>query len=918
MVQIQMLYLTDIQSTGNMDEKELALEFFLSNGFHRNKCRVCGRHFWSLGEHDTCGESPCVEYSFIGNPIFKEKESLREMRESFLSFLEKNGHTRIGRYPITARWRDDVFFTQASIYDFQPWVINGVVDPPANPLAISQTCVRFNDIDNVGRTGSHLTMFEMMAHHVFNKKDKAIYWKDRTVELCFTFMTAVKGADPSIIRFIEAWWEGGGNAGPCLEVIIGGVEAATLVFMQYLTQGGKLVPMDMQVVDTGYGLERITWMSQGTPTAYDAIFGEVLQKLKQNAEVSGDEKILGEYSKVAGLMKVENSMDLRELRAKTAKRLAIPVDELIRQIEPLEDSYNICDHSRALAFLLNDGVVPSNVKRGYFARLLIRRGMRALKRLDASVSLADVVGWQIDHLGSDFPELVENRGDIALLVKVEEGRYAETVARGRSMVQKLERAKKVAGQSLSTEDLIEMYDSNGLTPDMVQEFASSSVPVPDDFYIQVSKRHERADSEERAEQGTVRLTREYPPTRLRFYDDPYRKEFSAKILGIEGQRIIMDETYFYAESGGQESDSGQIGGNKMARAEKVGNIFAHVVEGPITFKEGDAVDCSLDWDRRRALMRHHTATHVVNGVCRRILGNHIYQTGANKSTVSARLDITHYSDLTREQIDQIEVESNRAVLDALPIVSLFLERNQAEKLYGFRLYQGGAVPGKEIRVVNIQGLDVEACGGTHCTNTYEIGSIKILGAKRIQDGVVRLEYAAGLAAIDHIQKMSRSLKDSAQIANSSADMLPSAVQKLQSDLKESRKEIEQLKTELLSGSEKSGADSIVVGDVTVIRHLRPLGQKDLMLVAKELISAERRVVVVGSGSNGMKIVIARSSDIEIDCSRILKLVFAKFGGSGGGKPDFAQGGGPDASKIGDAVEFAVAEVRSELESRGKS
>jgi alanyl-tRNA synthetase len=913
-----MLYLTDIQSTDAMDDKELALEFFLSNGFHRNKCKVCGRHFWSLGEHDTCGESPCVEYSFIGNPIFKEKISLRDMRESFLSFLERNGHTRIGRYPITARWRDDVFFTQASIYDFQPWVINGVVDPPANPLAISQTCVRFNDIDNVGRTGSHLTMFEMMAHHVFNKSNKMVYWKDRTVELCFKFMTEVQGADPSIIRFIEAWWEGGGNAGPCVEVIIGGVEAATLVFMQYLTQDGKLVPMDMQVVDTGYGLERLTWMSQGTPTAYDAIFGEVLQKLKSNAEVSGDENLLGEYSKVAGLMKVENSMDLRELRAKTAKRLGIPLDELIRQIEPIENAYNICDHSRALAFLLNDGVVPSNVKRGYFARLLIRRAMRALKRLDASVALADVVGWQIDHLGADFPELVENRGDITLLIKVEEDRYADTVARGRAMVERMEGAKKATGQSLSTEDLIEMYDSNGITPDMVQEFASSPVSVPDDFYIQVSKRHERADPEERTETGAVRLSREYPSTRLLFYEDPYRKEFTAKILGIEGQRIIMEETYFYAESGGQESDSGQIGNLKMSRAEKIGNIVAHIVEGSISLKEGEIVDCRLDWDRRRALMRHHTATHVVNGVCRRILGNHIYQTGANKSTSSARLDITHYADLTREQLDQIETESNQAVLDALPIISRFLDRNQAEKLYGFRLYQGGAVPGKEIRVVNIEGLDVEACGGTHCTNTSEIGSIKILGAKRIQDGVVRLEYAAGLAAINHIQRMSRSLKDSAQIANSSTDMLPVAVQKLQADLKDSRKEIDRLKTEMLSGYNQGKSESVTVGDVIIMRHSSHIDQKGMIKVAKNLIAGEKRVAVVASSANGMRMIMARSSDLDIDCSRLLRIVFSKFGGSSGGKPDFAQGGGTDGTKVDESVEFAVSEIRKEIEARGKS
>ena len=900
-----------------MDEKEFELQFFKSNGFRRCQCKTCKRHFWSLGEHDTCGESPCIEYTFIGNPVFKQKISLHEMRESFLSFLEKKGHTRINRYPITARWRDDVFFTQASIYDFQPWVINGVVAPPANPLAISQTCIRFNDIDNVGRTGSHLTMFEMMAHHVFNTRKKQVYWKDRTIELCHEFLTKVHGADPKILRYVEDWWEGGGNAGPCVEVMIGGVEATTLVFMQYEMKDGQRFPMDMQVVDTGYGLERLTWLSHGTPTCYDAIFGDVLQKLEQLADIRGDPKILGEYSRVAGLMKVETSMDLRQLRANTAKRLGISVDELLRQVEPLENAYNICDHSRALAFLLNDGVVPSNVKRGYFARLLIRRAIRALKRLKVETPLSEIIGWQIDYLRPDFPELAENRDDILLLVKVEEERYNETVARGKAIVQRLEASKK-SGEPLGVGDLIEMYDSNGITPDMVQEFASKPVAVPDDFYIQVSKKHEKSDSAEEESVAEVKLGREYPPTGLSFYKDPYKQKFRAKVIGIEDQKVILDKTCFYAESGGQESDSGFIGDMKMARAEKVGNVVVHFIEGPVTAKMGKLITSRLDWDRRRALMRHHTATHIVNGVCRRFLGNHVYQTGANKSVGSARLDITHYSDLSKEQVERIERDANQAVLDALKITSKFVERNQAEKRYGFRLYQGGAVPGREIRVVSIDGLDVEACGGTHCKNTSEVGMIRIIGAKRIQDGVVRIEYSAGLAAVDQVQAMSRSIKDTAQLVNSSVDAVPAAVQKLLSDMKENRKEIERLKKEMAVGANSSSSDSLSVADVKIVKSIRHVELRDLTHMAKELISNSKTVAILASGSHGLKMIVARSEDVDIDCARILRDVFANVGGSGGGKPDFAQGGGPHASKAEEAVELALSEIRKEIESRGKS
>ncbi|PKP56030.1 MAG: hypothetical protein CVT89_06975 [Candidatus Altiarchaeales archaeon HGW-Altiarchaeales-2] len=209
-----------------MDSKEYELEYFRANKFYRKQCPTCKRYFRTQDENtEICGEPPCGEYKFIGNS--------------------------------TARWRDDVFFTQASIYDFQPHVLNGTVEPPANPLTISQTCVRFNDIDNVGKTGRHFTMFEMLAHHVFNKKDKFIYFKDRTVELCNILLTERLGIKPEHITYVEAEWEGGGNAGPCFEVIVDGIELATVVFMMYkdVVQGNGNVQrdlMDMQVVESRY------------------------------------------------------------------------------------------------------------------------------------------------------------------------------------------------------------------------------------------------------------------------------------------------------------------------------------------------------------------------------------------------------------------------------------------------------------------------------------------------------------------------------------------------------------------------------------------------------------------------------------------------------------------------------------------
>ncbi|MFB6202820.1 MAG: alanine--tRNA ligase-related protein, partial [Halorhabdus sp.] len=224
-------------------EEEYRLDYFEEHGFQRNQCPECGDHFWTLdSERETCGEPPCDEYSFIDDPGFEEAFELGEMREAFLSFFEERGHDRIEPYPVAAnRWRDDVLLTQASIYDFQPLVTSGTTPPPANPLAVSQPCIRMQDIDNVGVTGRHTMAFEMMAHHAFNARtdiddpdqyayEGEVYWKEDTVRYCMELFEEL-GADPAEVTLIEDPWVGGGNAGPAFEVIYKGAELATLVFM---------------------------------------------------------------------------------------------------------------------------------------------------------------------------------------------------------------------------------------------------------------------------------------------------------------------------------------------------------------------------------------------------------------------------------------------------------------------------------------------------------------------------------------------------------------------------------------------------------------------------------------------------------------------------------------------------------------
>ncbi|MBN2015181.1 MAG: alanine--tRNA ligase [Candidatus Altiarchaeota archaeon] len=782
---------------------EYEVELFREQGFDRRRCQLCNKFFWTLGGRETCGEPPCEEYSFIGDPPTKKSMDLSEMRESYLSFFEKHGHKRVPRYPIVARWRDDIFFTIASISCFQPWVLNRTIEPPANPLVISQTCLRFNDIDNVGKTGRHLTEFEMMAHHAFNSEEKFVYFKDRTVELCHKLLLDL-GINADEIQYIEAEWSGGGNSGPCFEVIVRGVELATLVFMMYRDTPSGRGEMDMQVVDTGYGLERFVWISQGTPNAYEAIFGDVLVRLKGEADIQADDGLMAEYSKLAGMMNVESNADLRVLREKVAKRMQVPLKEIIERITPLEHIYAVCDHTRALMFMLNDGgIVPSNAKAGYFARLLARKTLRSLDSLGLSFPLSEILGMQIDYSGRDFPELAENREDVLNLVDVEEKKYRKTMDRGKGIVGRIDAELGDKGENrINTEELIHLYDSHGITPEIVAEFSMLKVDIPDDFYIQVAGRHEKPEREDGVE--GVRVPR-VEPTELGFYEDAYVREFKANVLRKFNNNIILDKTYFYAEGGGQEADHGWIGPLKVVDVQKHGNVVLHGVEGDLgRIGEGETVECSIDWNRRLQLMQHHTVTHIINGAARRVLGNHAWQAGAHKSEELGRLDLTHHSRITGEEREQIETLSNKVIAEKRPVQISFMERDKAEKKYGFRIYQGGAVPGGIIRIVDIVDWDVEACGGMHFKNTSEVGYIRITDIKRIQDGVVRIEYKAGVALKDHVagrEKLAgeiglelseRELQEIAEIFSVQVAQLPKTIERFRGEWISQKEELEGL------------------------------------------------------------------------------------------------------------------------------
>ncbi len=856
-----------------MDPAEYDLAFFHRSGFHRRTCVVCGAAFWTLGDHDRCQEAPCRDYGFLGDPGFARPYSVDEMRETYLRFFERNGHTRIGRYPIVARWRTDVFFTQASIYDFQPWVTSGAIPPPANPLTISQPCARFIDLEEVGRSGRHLTSFEMMAHHAFNRPDHEVYFKDRCVELCHTLLTEALGGDGRRATYKEEEWEGGGNLGPSLSVGYLGCELATLVFMEYTRDGDRLAPMPLTVVDTGYGLERFTWVSQGTRTAYEAVFGDTLGEVR---------------------------------------RLFGPRDAAV-----------LVDHARTLNFLLTDGVLPSNSKEGYFARLLARRMLRLLERNADAPTLPDLLDRVGRDLASAHPEIGANRDDLRRVVEAEIERYRESLERARGHIRRFEERALRENRSVTVDDLVGWYDSLGVPPDAAAAELTKPPEVPEDFYARVAARHLGESPETGAgETGPAppRAPAGLPPTEVLYYLDPYTLAFDAHVRHAEGSWALLDRTYFYPTGGGQVNDTGRLGDRAVVDVVRVGPHVFHKLDANVSWRPGEKLRGHIDGDRRVQLMQHHSATHLVNGALRSVLGPHVWQAGAYKGPEGARIDITHYQALSPEELHRVERLVNRIVREDRRIRSYFEPRSEAERRFGFTLYQGGVIPGKDLRIIEIEGFDVEACGGTHCTHTSEVGFITVLGTERIQDGIIRLHYAAGERALTILDGRNEALQSSARQLGVGVDEVPNGVDRL-------LKEVEAARRSARAGSREGVADlaerlltdpaaARPVGSALVVSARVELDRDRLMELSRMLTKRPDRVAVLSAEVEGRGLLFVGSSAASAPARSLLEPAMGLFQAKGGGNPSAATAVGEPGTPLESARRATVAAALQRLEAPG--
>jgi len=848
-------------------QKYYAVDTLKSLGFTRKQCKKCGTYFWSVKDRDICGDPECEGgYSFIENSPAKKKLDFIQVWKEMSSLFEKKGYAIIKRYPVVARWRDDTDFVQASIYDFQPHVVKGVQEPPANPLLVPQFCVRFNDIDNVGVTLRHYTGFVMIGQHAFFPPKE--FSQDRFLSDIYDWLKTGLGITSEELIFHEDAWAGGGNFGPCMEFFSRGLELGNQVYIEYevTPSGGK--ELDLKVLDMGAGQERFSWFSLANPIGYETVFPTVCDHLYRRTGITPNKSFLKGFIPYSGMLNMDEVEDIEKVWDSIAKKLSTDKEYLKQQVLPLQAIYSIGDHSRSLLFALSDGALPSNVGGGYNLRVILRRALSFIERFSWDIELQKVIEEHAKYLKPQYPELKENISDICEIISYEMEKFENTKDKSRRIIERLNEK----GEELSEDKLIELYDSHGITPEVM------GVKLPKDFYKRVTERHEKKDS--LASEKEIHY--DMPDTERLYYDGI--TEFSAKVLDVSDNIVILDKTAFYPESGGQEGDRGLLNDCPVTYTKVSGNVILHIME-KINFKKGDTVKGLVDKDRRLNLTRHHTATHIINGVSRQILGNHIWQAGAEKTEEKARLDITHYKLIDNEDLFKIEKISNEIVLKNLPIEKGFFSRAEAEKKYGFRLYQGGAVPGKKIRVVNVKGLDVEACGGTHLDSTGQIGPIKILKQSKIQDGVVRLEFCAGLKALDAIQEESILLRDLSDVFKVEKDKLLDTGKRFFNEWKNRGKEIERLKAEM-SCLKKEGLEcNFIESDgVLFMEETVNTSPDEMRKIAKDL-SGDNKVIVLTNNEGN---IVVSCGKIAIESGHKACNVIKKYG-KGGGRDDFAQG-----------------------------
>jgi alanyl-tRNA synthetase len=876
-----------------------------------------------------------------------------DIRQTYLSFFEERGHKIVPSASLVPSVHDpSVLLTTAGMQPFKPYFL-GREEPPARRLADVQKCFRTTDIEEVGNTARHLTFFEMLGNWSFGD-----YFKEESIPWGWELSTQGFGMDPERIwvtvfggdeelglgpdeEAIEVWrrvgvpderivrlgrednfWQGGptGPCGPCSELYLDRgpefgadgerpgddtdrfLEFWNHVFMTYdLGADGSLTPLPMRNIDTGMGLDRMAAILQDVPSVYET---DLVRPLIDLAE------------EMSGRSYAEGGAVTRAMRI-------------------------VADHSRGAAFLIADGVVPSNEDRGYILRRIMRRAIQQGRTLGLEAPwLGRFAERTIETMAGAYPELAAERETIARWVGDEEESFGRTLERGSELLERLAgEAKKSNTSWIEAADAFELHDTYGFPYDLTKELlAEQGLSVDDGGFEELMEEQRQRSrvgsatahgSEDRHER-IIAFAGSAAPTRFVGYEMLRSTTGLAAVERENGRALVkLEESPFYAEGGGQVADSGLLrwpgGEARVVDVYRVGDDQALEVELSAEIDESVAVEAEVDRETRHATMRNHTATHLLHAALREQFGTHVRQAGSAVRPDKLRFDFTHGQGLGAEDLRAIEDRVNEWIKASRPVRWIEMERAEAERLGAMALF--GEKYGEWVRMVEVDGVSRELCGGTHVANTAEIGIFTISSEGSSAANVRRIEALSGPAAIDWFREREQRLHEVGELLGSPQDPIAGA-RRAAERLREAGAGAERAQREELSveaGRIPDRAVDLIVrdsaGEVVALVEAKTTMEaepKQLLDLANRVQSklGKPSVVVLGgaSGSKAGLVALVSKEVVErgLSAASIIREIAPIIRGGGGGRDDMAQAGGKDPTKLDEALTAARDAVEREL------
>ena len=860
-----------------------------------------------------------------------------EIRTAFLEYYQNQQHKIVESSSLVPGNDATLLFTNAGMVPFKD-VFIGTDKRAYNRATSSQRCVRaggkHNDLENVGYTARHHTFFEMLGNFSFGD-----YFKREAIQFAWKFLTEVLqlpkeklwvtvfnedreaediwlneiGVNPDCLSRIGAkdnFWSMGdtGPCGPCTEIffdhgedIPGGppgtpeedgdryIEIWNLVFMQFNRQAdGTMEDLPQPAVDTGMGLERIAAIMQGVHSNYEI---DIFKNL------------------IAAAAKIIGTDDL------TSKSLRV-----------------IADHIRACSFLISDGVMPSNEGRGYVLRRIIRRAVRHGNSLGAKgLFFYQLLDELINQMGTAYPELEKNKAIIVKMLKAEEEQFARTLDRGLLILD--EALKDIDGKVINGELVFKLYDTYGFPADLTADIGRERGYEIDQAGFEAAMAAQRLRAQKASNFGIdynkqLKIDGE---TKFVGYEHQENTSIIKDIIveGVSAQTValdksalvILEQSAFYAESGGQSGDTGTIttahGTFKVTDTTKVGKVFAHrgvMIAGDLSI--GESATATIDTERRNNIGLNHSVTHILHAVLRQELGDHVTQKGSLVEAEKLRFDFSHFEGVTTAQLIKVEQLVNAHIRLNVPVVTKVTDIEAAKEAGAMALF--GEKYDDEVRVVSMGELSVELCGGTHVTNTGDIGLFKIVSEAGIAAGVRRIEAITGSYALEHIQALETKLATAAAVLKSEPATVVEKTQALVDKARALEKELNELKAQLASQKGASLLDSVqeISGVKVLVAQLDGVDSKTLRGSVDELKNKLGSGIVMLAVADGGKIslIAGVTKDLigKVKAGELVNMVAQQVGGKGGGRPDMAMAGGSDVAALSGALDSVSPWLASKL------